>query len=143
MSLDAKVADANLINAAYDIHADDPTFGYRFIADEQPAKGITARDRALSWVAAVIVDIVTLLPCLCADRWPALTLGCACAARLRLRSVRALISVPLGQSDQMRRAPGKPFTRTWQAIRLPVVGGRGKPLMDCRLAANLPPHTRR
>ena len=26
--------DAHLINAAYDIHADDPAFGYRFIADE-------------------------------------------------------------------------------------------------------------
>ena len=27
-------ADAHLINAAFDIHADDPAFGYRFIADE-------------------------------------------------------------------------------------------------------------
>jgi hypothetical protein len=27
-------ADAHLINAAYDIHRDDPAFGYRFIADE-------------------------------------------------------------------------------------------------------------
>lgn len=26
--------DAHLINAAYDVHADDPQFGYRFIADE-------------------------------------------------------------------------------------------------------------
>jgi hypothetical protein len=26
--------DAHLINAAYDIHRDDPAFGYRFIADE-------------------------------------------------------------------------------------------------------------
>jgi hypothetical protein len=26
--------DAHLINAAYDIHADDPAFGYRFIADD-------------------------------------------------------------------------------------------------------------
>ncbi|APE34818.1 transposase [Nocardia mangyaensis] len=32
--------DAHLINAAYDIHADDPAFGYRFIADELPARGI-------------------------------------------------------------------------------------------------------
>ena len=30
--------DAHLINAAYDIHRDDPAFGYRFIADE-PATG--------------------------------------------------------------------------------------------------------
>ena len=28
--------DAHLINAALDIHADDPAFGYRFIADELP-----------------------------------------------------------------------------------------------------------
>jgi len=34
--------DAYLINAAVDIHADDPGFGYRFIADELPARGIVA-----------------------------------------------------------------------------------------------------
>jgi hypothetical protein len=30
--------NAHLINAAYDIHADDPAFGYRFIADELPGR---------------------------------------------------------------------------------------------------------
>ncbi|MBO3088275.1 IS3 family transposase [Cellulomonas dongxiuzhuiae] len=35
-------ADAHLINAAIDIHHDDPEFGYRFIADELPARGINA-----------------------------------------------------------------------------------------------------
>jgi putative transposase len=34
--------DAHLVNAALDIHADDPAFGYRFIADELPEKGILA-----------------------------------------------------------------------------------------------------
>ncbi|WP_307055902.1 IS3 family transposase [Arthrobacter bambusae] len=34
--------DAHLVNAAVDIHAEDPAFGYRFIADELPEKGITA-----------------------------------------------------------------------------------------------------
>ncbi len=34
--------DAHLINTALNIHADDPTFGYRFIADELPAHGVTA-----------------------------------------------------------------------------------------------------
>ena len=34
--------DAHLINAALDVHRDDPAFGYRFIADELPACGITA-----------------------------------------------------------------------------------------------------
>jgi putative transposase len=34
--------DAHLINAAYGIHADDPAFGYRFIADELAGAGITA-----------------------------------------------------------------------------------------------------
>ncbi|MFP5310834.1 MAG: IS3 family transposase [Actinomycetes bacterium] len=34
--------DAHLVNAALDIHTDDPAFGYRFIADELPGKGITA-----------------------------------------------------------------------------------------------------
>jgi putative transposase len=34
--------DAHLVNAAIDIHHDDPEFGYRFIADELPARGILA-----------------------------------------------------------------------------------------------------
>lgn len=34
--------NAHLINAAYDIHADDPAFGYRFIADELASRGIIA-----------------------------------------------------------------------------------------------------
>jgi hypothetical protein len=34
--------DAHLINAAYDIHHDDPPFGYRFIADELREQGIAA-----------------------------------------------------------------------------------------------------
>jgi hypothetical protein len=34
--------DAHLINAALDIHHEDPEFGYRFIADELPARGIVA-----------------------------------------------------------------------------------------------------
>jgi putative transposase len=38
--------NAHLINAALDIHADDPAFGYRFIADEIGAQsGITASER--------------------------------------------------------------------------------------------------
>jgi transposase InsO family protein len=32
--------DAHLINAAYDIHYDDPAFGYRFIADELRERGL-------------------------------------------------------------------------------------------------------
>jgi len=34
--------DAHLINAAIDIHHDDPEFGYRYIADELADQGITA-----------------------------------------------------------------------------------------------------
>jgi putative transposase len=34
--------EAHLINAAVDIHHDDPAFGYRFIADELASPGITA-----------------------------------------------------------------------------------------------------
>jgi putative transposase len=34
--------DAHLINAAIDIHHDDPEFGYRFIADELASMGIAA-----------------------------------------------------------------------------------------------------
>lgn len=35
-------ADAHLINVALGVHRDDPAFGYRFIADELPALGISA-----------------------------------------------------------------------------------------------------
>ena len=34
--------DAHLINAAVDIHHDDPEFGYRFITDELAGQGVTA-----------------------------------------------------------------------------------------------------
>ena len=37
-------ADAHLINTALDIHADDPAFGYRFIADQLAERGITASE---------------------------------------------------------------------------------------------------
>jgi transposase InsO family protein len=40
--------DAHLINAAVDIHHDDPEFGYRFIADELPGRGITASRNRVS-----------------------------------------------------------------------------------------------
>lgn len=35
-------ADAHLVNAALDIHRDDPAFGYRFIADELAERGHSA-----------------------------------------------------------------------------------------------------
>lgn len=35
-------ADAHLINAALDVHRDDPAFGYRFIADELKDQGLAA-----------------------------------------------------------------------------------------------------
>jgi len=38
-------ANAHLVNAAHDVHRDDPTFGYRFIADELRAEyGVTASE---------------------------------------------------------------------------------------------------
>lgn len=37
--------DAHLANAAIDVHADDPAFGYRFIADELADAGFTASER--------------------------------------------------------------------------------------------------
>jgi transposase InsO family protein len=41
--------DAHLINAAYDIHADDPEFGYRFICDELDLEhGIRAGENRVS-----------------------------------------------------------------------------------------------
>ena len=40
--------DAHLINAAIDIHADDPAFGYRFIADELREQGIAAGENRVA-----------------------------------------------------------------------------------------------
>jgi putative transposase len=40
--------DAHLINAALDIHVDDPTFGYRFIADELAAQGVVAGENRVA-----------------------------------------------------------------------------------------------
>jgi transposase InsO family protein len=40
--------EAHLINAALDIHADDPAFGYRFIADELAARGIRAGENKVA-----------------------------------------------------------------------------------------------
>jgi putative transposase len=40
--------EAHLINAALDIHHDDPAFGYRFIAGELPARGITAGENKVA-----------------------------------------------------------------------------------------------
>ena len=40
--------DAHLIDAALDIHGDDPAFGYRFIADELPARGISAGENRVA-----------------------------------------------------------------------------------------------
>jgi transposase InsO family protein len=40
--------DAHLINAAVDVHRDDPEFGYRFIADELPEKGIMAGENRVA-----------------------------------------------------------------------------------------------
>lgn len=40
-------ANAHLINTANDIHHDDPSLGYRFVADELPAHGITASENRL------------------------------------------------------------------------------------------------
>jgi putative transposase len=40
--------EAHLINAALDIHADDPAFGYRFIADELAAAGFSAGENKVA-----------------------------------------------------------------------------------------------
>lgn len=37
--------DAHLINAAIDVHHDDPAFGYRFVADELAGDGIAVGER--------------------------------------------------------------------------------------------------
>lgn len=39
---------AALINAAYDVHRDDPEFGYRLIADELPGLGLKASENRVA-----------------------------------------------------------------------------------------------
>jgi hypothetical protein len=51
--------DAHLINAAYDIHRDDPAFGYRFVAGELRERGPTAGRTGLPGVLSV-ADLVRL-----------------------------------------------------------------------------------
>lgn len=47
-------ANAHLLNAAHDIHRDDPTFGYRFIADELAAEhGIAASENRVQRLCSV------------------------------------------------------------------------------------------
>ena len=41
-------ADAHLINAALDIHHDDPAFGYRFITDELAYQGVRASENRVA-----------------------------------------------------------------------------------------------
>jgi transposase InsO family protein len=44
--------DAHLINAALDVHRDDPAFGYRLIADELPAAGVKAGENRVQRLCA-------------------------------------------------------------------------------------------
>ena len=46
-------ADAHLIDAAIDIHHDDPEFGYRFITDELAAAGIIAGRKRVNRLCTV------------------------------------------------------------------------------------------
>ena len=41
-------SDAHLINAAIDVHRDDPAFGYRFIADELEDQGFSAGENRVA-----------------------------------------------------------------------------------------------
>ncbi|MGL5441186.1 MAG: IS3 family transposase [[Mycobacterium] stephanolepidis] len=45
--------DAHLINAALDIHRDDPEFGYRFIADELAERGYTVSENRVQRLCAL------------------------------------------------------------------------------------------
>ncbi|MFF1614850.1 IS3 family transposase [Amycolatopsis sp. NPDC058278] len=53
------VDDAHLINAALEIHADDPADGYRFIADELARRGFTASENRV-WRICSMQQIFSL-----------------------------------------------------------------------------------
>lgn len=42
--------DANLVDAAWEIHADDPAFGYRFIGRLTPGDSITAGENRVQFL---------------------------------------------------------------------------------------------
>jgi transposase InsO family protein len=44
---DGQLAEANVANAIFDAHRDDPEFGYRFLADEVRAEGHDVSDRVV------------------------------------------------------------------------------------------------
>lgn len=87
--------DAHLINAALDIHADDPEFGYRFIADELDGLGFEARENRVQR--------------LCPPSWSActnsrLTPPTSCFRRRRSRRDTDLASDTARLSEAMRFA---------------------------------------
>jgi hypothetical protein len=49
-------AVAHMVNAALNMHADDPAFGYRFIADKLPEKGITAGENRVQPLCRTLRD---------------------------------------------------------------------------------------
>lgn len=52
--------DAHLINAARDVHADDPEFGYRLISDELVEQGFTASENRV-WRVCSMTGIFSVL----------------------------------------------------------------------------------
>ncbi len=56
---DREWADAHLINTAMDIHADDPAFGYRFIADELAERRIVGYSMSHRMTAALAVSALS------------------------------------------------------------------------------------
>jgi len=52
--------DANLINAAIDVHADDPQFGYRLISDELAQAGFTASENRV-WRVCSLAGVFSVL----------------------------------------------------------------------------------
>jgi putative transposase len=64
---DREWGDAHLINTAMDIHADDPAFGYRFIADQLVERAITAAEnrvqRLCPWACRGVLSLAGPLAC--------------------------------------------------------------------------------
>ena len=55
---DRDLSDAYLINAAFDAHHDDPTFGYRFISDELEALGLVASENRVQRLCSLAAHLV-------------------------------------------------------------------------------------
>ncbi len=94
--------DAHLINAALDIHHDDPAFGYRFIADQLAERGIDGVGEPGATPVPAAADLVGVR-----EEERALTYGRPAGARRPRRSRLHRRGSERDLADRHHRAPNR------------------------------------